>query len=173
VLEERGHEGALDAYRSTVRLDPDNPLARLRLGLVLEARGAREDALVEFRRAVSLAAGERAVLAVAAGALLRLGQATDAGHALERARELGDGPSLAGEHLLALVAAKEYPRAAAVADEALAKFPGDLAIRYLRGVVHLRMDEADAARAIFSSLAGQRDDPAIAERAKRALATMR
>jgi tetratricopeptide (TPR) repeat protein len=173
VLEDRGDEGALDAYRAAARLDPENPLARLRLGLVLEGRGARDDALVELRRAVSLASDERAVLAVAAGALLRLGQASDAARAFERARELGDGASLAGEHLLALVAAKEYATAAAVADDALSKFSDDLAIRYLRGVVHLRMNEADAARAIFGALAAQKDDPAIADRAKRALATMR
>jgi tetratricopeptide (TPR) repeat protein len=173
VLEERGDKRALEAYREAVRLDPENALPHLRLGLVLESRGAREDALVEMRRAVALARDEKAVLAVAATGLLRLGKASDAARAFERARELGDGASLAGEHLLALVAAKELARAAVVADEALAAFPGDLPIRYLRGVVHLRMNEIEPARAIFTALARQGDDPIIAERSKRALASMR
>lgn len=172
VLEARGDaRAAASAYREAVRLDPKNPLPRLRLGLALV--DAPEEAIAELRRAVSLAGDQKAILAVAAGALLRLGKSEDAAMAFERARELGDTPSLAGEHVLALVAGKAYGRAAVVADEALRAYPGDLALRYLRGVIHLRVGEKAAAKAIFTELATQRDDPAIAERARRGLAESR
>lgn len=170
VLEERGAEGALEAYREAIRLDPENPLPHLRAGLVLAVAGAAADSGVELRRAVMLAGDSKAVLAVAAGALLRLGHPGEAASAFERAREIDDGAALATEHLLALVAAKRYGDAARVADEALGRYPEALAIQYLRGVVHLRTGEDEPARAIFTRLAAQRDDPAIAARAERALA---
>ena len=49
--------GAMDAYRQAITIDPNNPLARMKLGILCRDREIWEEALEQFTRAASVAPG--------------------------------------------------------------------------------------------------------------------
>jgi Flp pilus assembly protein TadD len=98
LLERQGHfQRAAEQYREALKLQPDFPTARTRLGIVLNKLGRHAEASAEFRRAIQLMPG-RAFLYNNLGFSLYLeGQLEEADAVLKRALEIQ--PDFARAHM--------------------------------------------------------------------------
>jgi Flp pilus assembly protein TadD len=50
----KNYDEATKTYREVIKRDPKNAIAQNNLGVVLEARGLREDAVAAYRKALEL-----------------------------------------------------------------------------------------------------------------------
>jgi tetratricopeptide (TPR) repeat protein len=140
-----------DAARQAVMADPESPLARHVLSLVLWHRDRDAEALIEARRAIELAPEWPSLHAFEGAILLALHRDAEAEAAARRALALDPTENQASNVLSrALSRQGRRDEAAAVLHSALAEDPDDPEVHTARGWLALERREWDAALFHFS-----------------------
>jgi tetratricopeptide (TPR) repeat protein len=119
-------DGALQAARQAIRLDPHSTAPYLALATLAEHRGDDEEALQHLRRAWGIAPADVGLLLRVASAAERAGQPADARLALERAVEVNpDSPDLAARLVDFHLRHGQYMDAALRLSRSMDRFPTD------------------------------------------------
>ena len=129
VLTEEGIGSWRDAetmWRQAVRVSPDQPVARLDLGLTLYDRGAYGESIAQLEKAVMLKPGYAEAYSALGAAWEGAGDTARAETAFQESLTLQPGNPIALERLGHMrISQKRYGEAARLLEAALARAPGD------------------------------------------------